>query len=450
VVAVTEIAAPPAAAMHGAGTPTRALRLAFLAQENMAVPPPVPGGSISRIVHRLALELATSPERFEVAVCSRPHPRLPEGVHDRVRYLRVSADGDARRHATYEQTIRVLRRLDLPHRELQGMPLYSQAYASAGLRRLAELEPDVVVVQNVGRFVPLARRLVPGAHVVLHMHCDWLRQLPRREAGRYVGEADLVLGVSDYITGRVREAFPDYADRCRTLHNGTDARPLTDEDRRRAAELREELGLGDAPVVLYVGTFAVEKGIDVLLEAFRLLLRDLPEARLLLVGAPNRYFQVRAPRGRRTRRDLRRKQRAYPTLVKELAAGLGDRVVMPGAIPHAELPAYYALADVYTMPSTGDEPFTLTIPEAMAAGLPVVATATGGTVEIVEDGVNGLLVPRGDAESLAAAFEQLCRDRARAAALGRSGRLLVEERFTWHAQARQLAAYCEEIAVGRD
>jgi glycosyltransferase involved in cell wall biosynthesis len=436
--------------MHGAGAPTRALRLAFLAQENMAVPPPVPGGSISRIVHRLALELAASRDRFEVAVCSRPHPRLPEEVRDRVRYLRVSADGDARRHAAYEHAIRVLRRLDLPHRELQGMPLYSQAYASAGLRRLAELEPDVVVVQNVGRFVPLARRIVPGARLVLHMHCDWLRQLPRREAGRYVGEADLVLGVSDYITGRIRDAFPKYDGRCRTLHNGTDARALTDADRRRAVELRVELGLGEAPVVLYVGTFAVEKGIDVLLEAFRLLLHDLPEARLLLVGAPNRYFQVRAPRGRRTRRDLRRKQRAYPTLVKELAADLGDRVVMPGAVPHAELPAYYALADVYTMPSTGDEPFTLTIPEAMAAGLPVVATATGGTVEIVEDGVNGLLVPRDDAEALADALARLCRDRASAVELGRAGRELVEERFTWQAQARQLAAYCEEIAVGRD
>ena len=74
---------------------------------------------------------------------------------------------------------------------------------------------------------------------------------------------------------------------------------------------------------------------------------------------------------------------------------------MPGAVPHAELPAYYGLANVYTMPSTGDEPFTLTIPEAMAAGLPVVATATGGTVEIVEEGVNGLLVPPHDPAAMA-------------------------------------------------
>jgi spore coat protein SA len=450
---MTDTIAPSAAGRQMTEPPPAPLRVGFLAQENMPVPPPVPGGSIARIVYHLATELAKRPERFDVTVCSRPHPHLGEGVRENVRFQHVAIEGDVRRHAAYHQLIRALRRLDLPHRELQGMPFYAQSYATSGLRRLAEQDPDVIVIQNVSRFVPLARRLVPEARLVLQMNCDWLRQLPRRTAARHLADADLVLGASNYIADRVREGFPEYAPRVRTLYNGTDlaALPgrdtLTSEHRRLADELRARYELDGSPLVLYVGTFAVEKGTTVLLEAFRLVLRDLPAARLMLVGLPNRYFQVRAPRGRRTRSELRRRQKAYPQLVRQLAAPLGESVVFTGAVPHDQLPAYYALADVYTMPSTGPEPFSLTVPEAMGFGLPVVATNHGGSPEIVVDGVTGRLVPPGDAPALARAFVELCRDPERTAAtLGAEARRRVEGRFTWEAHGRQLASYLEELA----
>jgi glycosyltransferase involved in cell wall biosynthesis len=445
---MSDVAAPLGA--RDRSGPAERIRVGFLAQENLPVPPPVPGGSIARIVYHLAQGLADNDDRFDVTICSLQHPDLPEGELEGVRYLRIGADHDRRRHAAYGQLIRVLRRLDLPHRELQGMPFYAHGYGSTGLRRLAEFEPHIIHLQNVSQFLPLARRLAPRAKLVLQMNCDWLRQLHPRTARRWLADVDLVLGASDYIADRIRDGFPELAQRCRTLYNGTDLELLPPRDalpdplRRLADELSARFRLG-GPVVLYVGGFAVEKGTVELLLAFELILRQVPDATLLLVGAPNRYFQVRSPRGRRARTEATRSRRTYRQEVERLVARLGSRVVVVAGAPHDELAAYYALADVYTMPSTGPEPFSLTVPEAMGCGLPVVGTAHGGTVEIVEEGVTGLLVPPGDVPALAAALTRLCRDRSLAAAMGTRARARVAQRFTWREQAARLAGYYDEL-----
>ena len=390
-----------------------------------------------------------------MSVCSLPHPTVPAGISEGIRFLRIDGEGDRRRAPAYREVIRVLRRLDLPHRELQGMPFYAQRYATDGLNRLAEqYDPDILHFQNVSQFLPLAARLVPRAKRVLHMHCDWLSQLGPRTARRQLRHADLVLGVSEYITNRARAAYPELADRCRTLHNGVDLErfvPLGKQPARLqalAAELRRSWGAGEGPVVLYVGCLAPEKGIHVLLESFGHVLRRVPDATLVLIGAHNRYFQVVAPRGRAVRRELRIRQRGYPQEVAALAEPLGERAVFAGGVDHGDMAAAYAAADVLVMPSTGDEPFGLPVLEANACGIPVVATARGGLPEIVADGVNGRLVPGGDAPALADALADLCLDPPLARRLGEAGLRRTAERFTWGAQAEILRGYYRELAAG--
>ncbi|HSP73288.1 MAG TPA: glycosyltransferase family 4 protein, partial [Gaiellaceae bacterium] len=211
--------------------------------------------------------------------------------------------------------------------------------------------------------------------------------------------------------------------------------------------LRDRLRLGPGPVVLYVGTLAPEKGNDVLLRAFSLVRERVPDASLLLVGRHNRYFQVSAPRGRGRRREARLRQRDYPQEIAALVSELGDRVVLVDGVRHEELAAYYALADVFVMPSTGQEPFPLPVLEALASELPVVATRRGGLPEIVRDGVDGALVPAGDPAALAAALEALCADPAARRELGARGRTLVEREFTWAHHARRLLTLYEAIAA---
>ena len=452
---MSDNAAPVGPGDRSGGSLERA-RIGILAQENLPVPPPALGGSVSRVVYHLAHELARLERgRFDVTVCSREHPDVLEGLHDGVQYLRVGLDNDRRRHDLYRQLVGVLRRVNAPHRELQGMAFYARGYASEGLRRFARLDMDVVHLHNASQFVPLARRIAPRAKVVLHMHSDWLVELPRRTVSRRLRSVDLVLGVSDYITTRIQHAHPELAGRCHTLHNGTDlelARPrelLSPELRRVSEELRARFDLGTAPIVLHVGVFAPEKGTTELLTAFQRVLHDVPDSRLILVGPHGRYFHVRAEEGRRARADARRLESGYRNDVERLAAMLGRRVIMPGRVPHDQLPAYYALADVYTMPSSSPEPFSLTVPEAMGCGLPVVATAQGGNPEIVEDGVTGLLVPPRDEVALARAIVQLLENRRFAEAMGARARALVADRFTWRVQAARLAAYYDELVAAR-
>jgi glycosyltransferase involved in cell wall biosynthesis len=422
------------------------LRVGFLAQENLAVPPPVPGASVSRVVYELAQELPA--HDVDVTICSLPNQSVPEGLHDGVRYVRVEEGLDHSRHARYRQLVRVLRRLDLPHSDLQGFARYGQDYAARGLARLAELEPDIVHLQNVSQFVPVARRLMPNTRIVLHMHCDWLRQLPARTVRARLEEADLVLGVSDYISDRIRRGFPALAARVRTLHNGVRT-DLFSSGYGGRETLRRRMNLPAGPLALYVGSIAPEKGTDVLVRAFAEVHRRLPDAVLVIVGSPNRYFQVRSARGRGARAQVRRRQNGYGDEVARLAALLGQAVVFAGRRPHEELPEWYALADVFAMPSTGAEPFPLPVLEAFACGLPVVATTQGGLPEAVLDGVNGRLVPPHDPVALAVALVELCSDRGLAAQLGQQGRKIVMERFTWANQARLLAGYYRDLRAGR-
>jgi spore coat protein SA len=425
------------------------LRVAFLGQQNLPVPPHVPGSSVSRVVHELARELAP---KADVTVCSIEHPWVPEGELDGVRYLRVPGGLDRSWERISRDAVRILRRLDLPYRDPWGTTLYGRRYALAGLRRLAEHDPDVVHLQNLSQLVPLARRLVPRARIVLHMHCDWLRQLPPQLVRRRLEQLDLVLGVSDYIAGRVRDGFPEYAAHCETLHNGVRVeafwRPsaLADEQRAQVEELRQALGLGYGPVVLCVGNLAPEKGNDVLLRAFAQLRRRLPEAMLLLVGRFNRYPLMRTPPGRPARRELRLRQRGYRAEIAALIEGCGGVLHVDG-VPHEQLPPYYALADVFVMPSTGEEPFPLPVIEALASELPVVATRRGGMPEIVRDGVVGSLVEPGEEAGLARALEALCTDAQARRELGVRGRLLVEREYTWAHQAERLLRLYERIAA---
>jgi glycosyltransferase involved in cell wall biosynthesis len=110
---------------------------------------------------------------------------------------------------------------------------------------------------------------------------------------------------------------------------------------------------------------------------------------------------------------------------------MADKVSFVGSIPYFELLDRYRAADVFVFPSVWNEPFGLPVAEAMACGVPVVATRSGGIVEIVEDGETGLLVERGNAAELAGAIGSLLADDARRVAMGRAAAQRANEVFAW-------------------
>jgi glycosyltransferase involved in cell wall biosynthesis len=121
-----------------------------------------------------------------------------------------------------------------------------------------------------------------------------------------------------------------------------------------------------------------------------------------------------------------------------------DQVHFLGHVEHGKLPAHYAKADLLVLPSRM-ESFGLVLVEAMACGLPVVATRVGGIPEVVEDGVTGLLVPPNDPEALAEGINSLLEDPDRMKAMGARGRERAKEHFTWDTVAKRLVSLYTEV-----
>jgi glycosyltransferase involved in cell wall biosynthesis len=167
--------------------------------------------------------------------------------------------------------------------------------------------------------------------------------------------------------------------------------------------------------ILFVGVDWERKGGPVLLEAFRLLRRTHPEARLTIVGCSP---QISEP-----------------------------GVHIEGHVPLNEVPKYYRSASVFCLP-TLNEPFGLVFLEAASFGLPVVATRIGAIPEIVVDGKSGYLVEPQNAGELAARLGDLLRDPRRAEQFGTYGREWVSRRYSWEETGNRLFAHIKRATRG--
>jgi glycosyltransferase involved in cell wall biosynthesis len=231
--------------------------------------------------------------------------------------------------------------------------------------------------------------------------------------------AHRVIAVSDSARALIVDGGWDRAERVVTIHNGV-AAPAP---RRPRAEVRAELGLADVDLaVMIIGVLRAGKGHAQAIDALELVAEQTPRARLVIVGdGPTR------------------------DTVEAAARGLGERVVLTGW--RDDVPDLLAAADVLLHPTSADA-FPTALLEAMAASLPIVATAVGGIPEIVDDGATGVLVPpppRPDA--LAAALRPLLADVTLRAAMSRRARAEFERRFTAERWAHRLRALYDEVTA---
>ena len=183
-------------------------------------------------------------------------------------------------------------------------------------------------------------------------------------------------------------------------------------------------------VVLTVGRWAATeryKGADELIEAIAQLQASMPELHLVVVGGGD---------------DLPR--------LRKLACdrGIADRVVFLEGLSSEHIAACYAHCDVFALPSTG-EGFGLVFLEAMAFGKPVIGADSGGIPDLVEDGVNGLLIPPRDQRRLLEALGSLLRDPSSRARLGRQGAEIVRRKYGFAAFERGLEAIIDAEASQR-
>lgn len=183
-------------------------------------------------------------------------------------------------------------------------------------------------------------------------------------------------------------------------------------------------GLPGERRILWVARLDRQKGFPVMVRAFARLAAELDDVTLVVAGEG----RDRSALGLLSDDDRR-------------------RVVVLGTVPHADLPAFHAAADVFVSPAIGQESFGITLVEAMAAGLPVVATDIPGYREVVTDGVDGLLVPPDDPFELSQALRRVLTDPDLASSLAAGGRRRAEG-FSWDVVAPRIEAVYGRVVDG--
>lgn len=179
-------------------------------------------------------------------------------------------------------------------------------------------------------------------------------------------------------------------------------------------ELQQKWGLSDKTVIGFIGSFYAYEGLDLLLDAVPLLIKDTPDLRVLLVGG--------GPQEANLRQQAER-------------LGLQDAVIFIGRVPHGDVTRYYGLIDILAYPRHPMRLTELVTPlkplEAMAQGQIFVASDVGGHKELVEHNNTGILFKAGDGKALAQAIRNLLSNRENWPALKANGRRFVEEERNW-------------------
>lgn len=240
----------------------------------------------------------------------------------------------------------------------------------------------------------------------------WLFDRQERWLARH---ADAVTVVSRTLQTQVWGLGVDPA-RVIYLPNGPDARlrdqaQISDEQKQ---EVRRRLGVGDAPLALYLGHIPHGTDLDLALEALARLRDRLPEARLVIAGLGDGVPHLQA---------------------LAQALGLADRVIFPGWIEHDQAPLYVAAADAIVAPYRDTlinrSKCAAKVVSAMALGKAVITSRLGENLEYIEQGRSGVLTGPGDADDLAQALLQVLTDRAWAAEMGQEARQRLWKRFDW-------------------
>lgn len=269
----------------------------------------------------------------------------------------------------------------------------------------------------------LGRRIDPGNEwswsMSVHGPTEFY-DVHRCNLARKIEAADLVVCISDFARSQLMGlSSPDQWGKMAVAHTGADLAKYVP---------RLSYSSSGGPLnILSVGRFDAVKGQAILIEAMAALAGLGVDARLVIVGdGPIRH-------------DLEQK-------IAQL--GVSDTVSMPGSVGQDELPSYFAAADVFCMASFA-EGIPVVLMEAMATGLPVVATWIAGIPELVEDGSTGLLVPPGRADLLAAALVSLSEDPELRSRLGIAGRAKIEQDFDAQRCGAEVAALLSTMRGSR-
>mgnify|MGYP002624817304 CR=1 FL=1 len=332
------------------------MKIAILTSGILPVPA-VQGGAVENLVD-FYLEYNERHRLHDITVYSVWHPDVEQhpARHSRANhYIYIKMDTLADRTRKYL----------FSHLHKDGYYHHSIEYFLwKAIQRIKKERYDLIIVENRPGFV-LRLKQAPTCPIVLHLHNDFLNPETTNAQELFNGYQHIV-SVSDFITGQVNSINPAIR-KCSTVHNAIDLQHFY----ASITYPRQRIGIeSDDFLIVYSGRLREEKGILPLIQAVKKL-DTIPHLKLLIIGAS----------------DYGKGQQPSPFVLQLTAEceSISSQVVFTGFIDYNEVPSYLKMADVAVVPSMWEEPFGLTVIEAMAAGLPLITTHSGGIPEICQD-----------------------------------------------------------------
>jgi glycosyltransferase involved in cell wall biosynthesis len=232
----------------------------------------------------------------------------------------------------------------------------------------------------------------------------------RRYETQLMKRSDALIAVSRYTVGELTELYGIEEEKIHVIYNGVDINKF--KPRPDRAELRREFGLEEEKkIALFVGRLYHRKGLEILLHSIPPVIQEFGDVKFAISGT-----------------GFKKKEQSLRDLAKEL--DIEDHVTFLGYVPDEKLPDLYSASDIFVLPAIYEN-FPFAILEAQATALPVISTKVGGIPEFLADNENGFLIDPGDPEQLTQRILALLQDPKLAEEMGRRGRKLIEEKFSW-------------------
>lgn len=376
------------------------MKILVIAPDKLPIPP-IEGGSVETCIHTIFSRMARTDNITIVSSTYRNLPRSSKTVKGNLTIVRIPYPN-------------------------------AKAYIRTALRKMRKQSFDVIQVENRPTFIPLVRKTFPKTTIVLSLHSlTFLSRVSQNQGNAILQKVNGVTCVASSVANTFKRRFPKHAHKFKQALLGVDThkfRPRTTAYKRK---IRNRWGVQGTTNILFVGRIIRRKGLHTLVQAVGHLKKQHPNITIVAVGAS--WPGVK-------------RETSYMRKVRRIAKNKGVSLRFTGYIPPKKVHHMYHLGDIFVCPTQFREGFALVNSEAMASGIPIVASARGGILEVVQHGKSGLLVKSyRNPKAFSRAIQRILSNRKLARKLAKAGRKRVVSQFSWSKTVKRLKQHYRKL-----